>query len=148
VRCNAKISVIIPVLNEESAIGKVLSAVPGWVDEVIVVDNGSTDKTVEIAKSSGAHVVHEPTRGYGSACLAGIASLEAPDIVVFLDGDFSDYPNEMDRLVDPIISKQADMIIGSRVLGNRETGALHSPGSLRKLALLPAHAVALGSYVY
>jgi glycosyltransferase involved in cell wall biosynthesis len=123
-RRNTKISVIIPALNEESAIAKVLSAVPGWVDEVIVVDNGSTDRTVEIARRGGARVMLEARRGYGSACLTGLASLQDTDIVVFLDGDFSDYPNEMDRLVDPIISDQADMVIGSRVLGNRERGAL------------------------
>ncbi len=123
-RNNTRISVIIPALNEERAIAKVLSAVPGWVDEVIVVDNGSTDRTVEIARGSGARVLLETRRGYGAACLTGIASLDETDIVVFLDGDFSDYPNEMDRLVDPIISEQADMVIGSRVLGNRERGAL------------------------
>jgi glycosyltransferase involved in cell wall biosynthesis len=120
----AKVSVIIPAFNEEKAIGNVISAIPGWVDETIVVDNGSTDGTAAIAASSGARVISETRRGYGSACLSGIASLEETDIIVFLDGDFSDYPEEMDRLVDPIVSGQADMVIGSRVLGTSESGAL------------------------
>ena len=104
--------------------GKVVSAIPGWVDTVIVVDNGSTDRTADVARSRGARVVSEPRRGYGSACLAGIAALDGPDIVVFLDGDFSDHPEEMPRLVDPIIDGEADMVIGSRVRGDRQAGAL------------------------
>ena len=123
-RGNSKIAVIIPVLNEEQAIGKVVSAIPDWIDSLIVVDNGSTDRTVEVARSSGARVLFEPRRGYGSACLAGIGSLKDSDIIVFLDGDFSDKPDEMDRLVDPIIKGRADMVIGSRMLGAREPGAL------------------------
>jgi glycosyltransferase involved in cell wall biosynthesis len=121
----AVIRVIIPALNEEKAIVHVLRAIPEWVAEVIVVDNGSTDGTAGAARSLGATVVAEPTRGYGAACLRGMAAL-APDtgIVVFLDGDYSDFPEEMDRLTDPIRENAADMVIGSRVLGRREKGAL------------------------
>jgi glycosyltransferase involved in cell wall biosynthesis len=121
---NTRVSVIIPVLNEEQSIGKVISAIPAWVDDIIVVDNGSTDRTAEVAHDHGARVVPEPRRGYGSACLAGIAALRDTDVVVFLDGDFSDYPEEMGLLVDPITSGKAEMVIGSRVLGRRERGAL------------------------
>ncbi len=123
-RHGSKISVIIPVLNEERSIGQVLAAIPEWADDVIVADNGSADRTVEVAQAAGARVVHEPRRGYGSACLAGIAALDEPDVVVFLDGDFSDYPEEMDRLVDPIANDEADLVIGSRTRGTRERGAL------------------------
>jgi len=123
-RGNAKVSVIIPAFNEEKAISEVIAAIPDWVDEILVVDNGSTDKTAKKARAMGARVVSEPRRGYGSACLKGIDALENPDIVVFLDGDFSDYPDEMNRLVDPIIDGQAEMVIGSRVLGRHEKGAL------------------------
>ena len=124
-RDSATIAVIIPALNEEQAIGKVLEAIPGWVDRVIVADNGSSDHTIDVARSNGANVVHEPRRGYGSACLKAMASLETePDIVVFLDGDFSDHPEEMNTLVDPIIRGEADLVIGSRVRGRHEPGAL------------------------
>ncbi|RMG30518.1 MAG: glycosyltransferase family 2 protein [Methanobacteriota archaeon] len=123
-RQNHRISVIIPVLNEEDSIGKVLSEIPEYVDEVLVVDNGSRDRTVEIAAELGARVLNEPRRGYGAACLTGIAHLNAPDIVVFLDGDYSDYPQEMDLLVDPIIQGEAEMVIGSRIAGEASEGAL------------------------
>ncbi len=123
-RDTQRIAVIIPAFNEESAIGKVISAIPAWVDDIIVVDNGSTDRTAEVARDSGARVVAEPRRGYGSACLAGIAALSSPAIVVFLDGDYSDYPEEMALLVDPIAHDEADVVIGSRTIGQRERGAL------------------------
>ena len=123
-RAETTVAVIIPALNEEKAIGKVVAGIPSWVDDVIVVDNGSHDQTITVAEASGARVFLEPHRGYGSACLTGIRALTETDIVVFLDGDFSDYPQEMDRLVDPIIAGQADMVIGSRVKGTREPGAL------------------------
>ena len=123
-RAENRVAVIIPALNEEKAIGRVLSCVPPWVDDLIVVDNGSHDETMAVAADCGAHVLREPHRGYGSACLTGISALIQTDIVVFLDGDFSDYPAEMDRLVDPIITGRADMVIGSRVKGTRESGAL------------------------
>jgi uncharacterized protein len=119
-----RIAVIIPALNEAQSIGKVISALPEWVDEIVVADNGSTDGTAEIAAHRGARVVLEPRRGYGSACLAAMAVVKNPDIVVFLDGDFSDYPEETGALVDPILSGQADMVIGSRTRGTREPGAL------------------------
>ncbi len=123
-RNNARVSVIIPALDEALSIAKVLKAIPDWVDEVIVADNGSKDGTAAIAEENGARVVHEPRRGYGSACLTGIEALDRPDIVVFLDGDFSDRPEQMASLVDPILRDEADMVIGSRVLGNAEPGAL------------------------
>ncbi|MGA8832530.1 MAG: TIGR04283 family arsenosugar biosynthesis glycosyltransferase [Desulfomonilaceae bacterium] len=123
-RNGISIAVIIPALNEEKSIGRVLTAIPKWIDEIIVVDNGSTDNTPTIAAKHGARVVFEPQRGYGSACLKGIASLGEPDIVVFMDADFSDHPEEAHLLVDPIVAGIADMVIGSRVLGNREDGAL------------------------
>ena len=119
-----EIAVIIPALNEEQSIGKVLDAIPTWVDDVLVVDNGSTDRTQEVARRHGARVLREPRRGYGAACLKAMAALRAPEVVVFLDGDYSDYPEQMDRVVDPIVQGRADMVLGSRVLGTREPGAL------------------------
>jgi glycosyltransferase involved in cell wall biosynthesis len=121
---NFKISVIIPAMNEAQSIRKVISDIPAWVDEIVVVDNGSTDTTAEVAEKHGAKVLYEPERGYGIACLTGIASLDHPGIVVFLDGDYSDYPEEMGMLVAPIIQNRADMVIGSRALGEKEKGAL------------------------
>ena len=118
------IAVIIPALNEEQAIGNVLREIPAGVQQIIVVDNGSSDGTAQVARSMGALVVEEPRRGYGQACLAGIAQLADPDIVVFLDGDYSDYPEELTDLVEPIRSAEADVVIGSRTLGKRERGAL------------------------
>lgn len=123
-RSNSKISVIIPAFNEANSIAKVIQAIPSWVDEIIVVDNGSTDGTGSIAQDCGARVIHETKRGYGTACLTGIAAIQTTDVVVFLDGDFSDYPEDMHLLVDPILAGQAEMVIGSRILGNPEPGAL------------------------
>ena len=123
-RAGKRISVIIPALDEERAIGLVVAAIPPWVDEVIVADNGSEDRTAEVAGSAGACVISEPRRGYGAACLAGIAALRNPDVVVFLDGDNSDVPGEMGLLVDPIVRGDADLVVGSRALGRRERGAL------------------------
>lgn len=119
------ISVIIPVFNEQDAIEKVIGDIPGDLPaEIIVVDNGSTDQTAKLAAAMGARIVRENRRGYGSACLAGIAATNNPDIVVFLDGDYSDHPNEMSDLIVPILENRADLVIGSRVLGNSEPGAL------------------------
>ena len=110
-----KISVIIPVLNEEGAIANVINDVPkSLVEEIIVVDNGCTDRTVEIAKTLGVRIVTEPRKGYGRACLAGIAASQEPDVVVFLDGDYSDDPTEMFSLVQPIQDGQAEFVIGAR----------------------------------
>ena len=122
---SGKVVVIIPVLNEEDAILCVLNDIPDLAQEVIVVDNGSEDDTAARAAAAGARVVHEPRRGYGQACLAGIAALpQDTEIVVFLDGDYSDHPAEMGRLVEPLRTGAADLVIGSRVLGEREPGAL------------------------
>ncbi len=116
---------LIPALNEEQAIAQVLAAIPtGLVREVVVVDNGSTDRTAEVARHGGARVISEPRRGYGQACLSGIAALGPAEIVVFLDGDYSDFPEDMPALLDPILRGEADLVIGSRVLGQREAGAL------------------------
>jgi glycosyltransferase involved in cell wall biosynthesis len=123
--------VIIPAFNEAGAIGKVVRAVPrGLVSEIIVCDNKSTDATAQCAREAGATVVYAPEPGYGSACLCGIAYLKSrgpsdqPDIVVFLDGDYSDYPEEMLQLTAPIIEGSADLVIGSRALGKALKGAL------------------------
>jgi glycosyltransferase involved in cell wall biosynthesis len=126
-----RISVIIPAYNEEKSIAHVIKAIPaGLVHEVIVVNNNSTDNTPAVAQVAGAIVLHEPQPGYGNACLKGMAYLaakpaaEQPQIVVFLDGDFSDYPEDMPQVVSPIVADTADLVIGSRVLGQREAGAL------------------------
>ena len=121
------IDVIIPAFNEEASIGKVLADIPGdLVRRVVVVDNGSTDRTAETAAAAGAVVVHEPVRGYGNACLAGLRHIanDAPLIVTFLDGDYSDRPEEMTALVRPLLDGSADLVVGSRVTGEREPGAL------------------------
>ncbi|NNF78193.1 MAG: glycosyltransferase family 2 protein [Rhizobiales bacterium] len=123
-RHNHKVGVVIPALNEAGAIAKVLEAIPDWVDQVVVADNGSEDGTPEIAAAHGATVTHEPEGAYGAACLAGIAALRPCEVVVFVDGDYSDFPAQMDRLVDPIALAQADLVIGSRPLGQCERGAL------------------------
>jgi len=122
----ARISVVIPVFNEESSLPLVLGAMPDGLQEIVVVDNGSTDATARVAARSGATVVTESRRGYGAACLAGLAYLRAraPDIVVFLDGDFSDHPEEIPCLVEPILQDGFDLVIGSRTLGRKEPGAL------------------------
>jgi glycosyltransferase involved in cell wall biosynthesis len=119
--------VIIVALNEEAAITNVIRAAPAnLVDEIIVVDNGSTDRTAEMAAAAGARVVTESLRGYGRAFRAGIRSLSSEcEIVVFLDGDGSDCPEMMDRLVEPIIENESDFVIGSRIRGHREPGSMN-----------------------
>ncbi len=120
-----RVAVIIPAFNEEQSIGRVLEAVPGELEaDVIVVDNGSTDGTAETAAVHGARLVLEPRRGYGAACLAGIAALRAPEVVAFLDADLSDDPALLPILVRPILEGRADFVIGSRMRGEREPGAL------------------------
>ncbi len=119
------LAVIIPALNEEQSIGRVLDAISKHLDaDIIVVDNGSSDRTAEIAESHGARVVREPQRGYGAACLAGIAALGSSEVVAFLDADLSDSPEMLADLVEPIVCGQADLVIGSRMRGRRERGAL------------------------
>lgn len=113
----SKISVIIPAFNEEASIGLVLDGLPeNLLHEVIVVNNASTDRTADVARRHGARVVDEPRSGYGRACLMGMTALDAPDIVVFLDGDYSDYPGELAALVEPILQGEADFVVGSRML--------------------------------
>lgn len=122
---NAAVAVVIPVLNEAEALPRVLSSIPSWVAHVIVADNGSSDGSGDIARHAGAIVVEEPVRGYGGACLKALAALpEDVGIVVFMDGDASDDASEMVQLVDPIRNGEADLVLGSRVMGERERGAL------------------------
>jgi glycosyltransferase involved in cell wall biosynthesis len=122
------IKVIIPAYNEEKAIAKVIAEIPSNVDEIIVVSNNSTDKTEEVAKNAGATVLSEHRKGYGYACLKGmdyISKLEVkPDIIVFLDGDYSDYPNELTKLIEPIVNQNIDFAIGARVANLREKGSM------------------------
>lgn len=126
-----QIKVIIPAYNEAESIGLVVKDVPKTVDEVIVVSNNSTDATEENAANAGATVLQEPRKGYGYACLKGmeyIAQLqEKPEIIVFLDGDYSDYPQELEKLVEPILQRDIDLVIGARVKRWREKGAMTFP---------------------
>lgn len=123
-----KICVIIPAFNEEKAIAHVINEIPKIVSEVIVVSNNSTDNTIEVAKKSGATVLEENRKGYGYACLKGMDylsnQLEKPDIVVFIDGDYSDYPEELTKLIVPILNDTIDFVIGARVKQLREQGAM------------------------
>ena len=119
----AKIKVIIPAFNEENAVGKVVAAIPkSLVEEIIVVDNNSSDNTRIAAEQAGATVLSQPNQGYGWACLKGLDYIKAdpPEIVVFLDADFSDYPEEMPQVLAPILRGEAEMVIGSRALGTKE----------------------------
>jgi glycosyltransferase involved in cell wall biosynthesis len=122
------IKVIIPAYNEEDAIAKVLAEIPNSVSEIIVVDNNSTDTTSATAKKAGATVLFENKKGYGFACLRGlehVANQEIkPDIVVFLDGDYSDYPEELTKIIAPILNNEADFVLGARVKDFRETGSM------------------------
>jgi glycosyltransferase involved in cell wall biosynthesis len=122
-----RIAVLIPALNEEAALPSVLADLPkNAIEEIVVIDNGSSDRTAEVARSGGATVICEPCRGYGSACLAGIEYLrpKSPDIVVFLDADYSDHPDELSTVVRPVGTEGYDFVIGSRIKGETEPGAL------------------------
>ena len=126
-RTEKKINVVIPAFNEELSIGKVVDAIPkDWIETVIVVNNNSTDKTQEVAALAGATVLLEKRKGYGYACLTGIeeAKKNKADIIVFLDGDFSDYPEEIPQVIEPILEQGMDMVIGSRATGKREKGSM------------------------
>ncbi|MFV8351828.1 glycosyltransferase family 2 protein [Flavobacterium sp. XS2P14] len=122
------IKVIIPAYNEEKAIANVINEIPNYVSEIIVISNKSTDNTIAVAQNAGATVLSENNKGYGYACLKGldyIAQQEVkPTIVVFLDGDYSDYPEELTKLIDPILTNTVDFVIGSRVPELRETGSM------------------------
>lgn len=125
------IDVLIPAWNEEKTLPLVLADIPReWVRQVIVCDNGSTDRTAEVAKAAGAIVVRQPERGYGNACLAGIRYLKAlptseqPEILVFLDGDYADYPEELPKVAAPVLNDGKDLAIGSRLLGGAQAGAM------------------------
>ena len=125
----AVIDVIIPAFNEEGSIRLVLDdIVKNLVREVVVVNNNSTDKTGENAKAAGATVLDEPRQGYGWACLKGMEyfskKAKKPDIIIFMDGDYSDHPEEMEKLIRPIIDEHVDLVIGSRALGKKEKGSM------------------------
>ncbi|MEJ2727469.1 MAG: glycosyltransferase family 2 protein [Deltaproteobacteria bacterium] len=126
-----KITVVIPAFNEEQAIAEVVRAVPAdRVHEVIVVDNGSTDDTASQASSAGARVIFEPRPGYGFACLTGAKAAAGADMIVFLDGDHSDDPGQLQAIVGPLIDGHADLVIGSRIGGTLEKGAMPLHGRL------------------
>ncbi|MEH6659477.1 glycosyltransferase family 2 protein [Leeuwenhoekiella marinoflava] len=126
-----KIKVIIPAFNEEDSIGLVVADIPNIVDEIIVVNNNSKDQTQLRAKNAGATVLTEDRPGYGYACLKGMSYVasqkEKPDVIVFLDGDYSDYPEQLDDLVAPIINDDIDFVIGARVKELRENGSMTFP---------------------
>lgn len=125
------IDVIIPAYNEEKSIPKVIAEIPDFVRHIVVANNNSTDQTQQVAEAAGAKVVFEPQKGYGKACLTAMDWIKKqeiqPDIVVFLDGDYSDYPEEMSDLVQPILEGKAELVIGSRALGMREKGSMTLP---------------------
>ena len=126
-----KIKVIIPAYNEAESIAKVIKDIPNSVDEIIVVSNNSTDDTEVNAKNAGATVLQESNKGYGYACLKGMTYIAnqsiKPDIVVFLDGDYSDYPEELTKLIAPILNDDVDFVIGARVKQLREAGSMTGP---------------------
>jgi len=128
---NSIIKVIIPAYNEADSIAKVIAEIPNIVDEVIVVSNNSTDDTEKNAQAAGATVLQEERKGYGYACLKGMDYIfnqnSTPDIIVFLDGDYSDYPSELTKIIAPIQQKNIDMVIGARVKKWREAGSMTFP---------------------
>jgi len=125
---STKINVIIPAFNEQDAIANVIEDIPNIVQKIIVINNNSTDNTVKNAKDAGATVLDEAKKGYGYACLKGMDYIskqkEKPDIVVFLDGDYSDYPEQLEEIVQPIIDYNVDFVVGARVKHLRENGAM------------------------
>ena len=127
----ASITVIIPAFNEEASIGKVIAEIPNIVSEIIVVNNNSTDNTSEIAKNAGATLLFQPKAGYGNACLKGMEYISEedikPEIIVFLDGDYSDYPSELTKIVAPILEDDIDFVVGARVKALREAGSMTFP---------------------
>ena len=126
-----KLSVVIPAFNEEQAIGEVIETVPkDRVHDIVVVDNGSTDETAKKAALAGARVVFEPRPGYGSACLAGAKAAADADVLVFLDGDRSDDPRQLNIVAGPVLDNRADLVIGSRIKGVLEKGAMPLHGRL------------------
>jgi len=128
---NTITKVIIPAYNEEKSIAKVIQDLPSTVDEIVVVSNNSSDETVGVAKKAGATVLTEKRRGYGYACLKGISYIKSqsikPDIIVFLDGDYSDYPNELNKLIAPITNEDFDFVLGARSKKLREKGSMTIP---------------------
>jgi len=125
------VKVIIPAFNEAESIPYVIREIPEFVDEVIVVSNNSTDDTEQKARNAGATVLLEPQKGYGYACLKGMDYIskldQKPDIIVFLDGDYSDYPEEMHKILEPILQEDKDFVVGARVAGWREDGSMTFP---------------------
>jgi glycosyltransferase involved in cell wall biosynthesis len=122
------IKVIIPAFNEEKSIAKVIAEIPDLIEEIVVVNNNSTDQTVQVSTKAGATVITEKSKGYGYACLKGIDYLsqedKTPEILVFLDGDFSDFPQELTKVIQPILDDKADFVVGARVKELRESGSL------------------------
>jgi glycosyltransferase involved in cell wall biosynthesis len=125
------VDVIIPAFNEEKSIAQVIGDIPALVRHVVVANNNSTDRTAEVATAAGAQVVFEPQKGYGKACLTAMDWIKQqevqPDVLVFLDGDYSDYPQELELLIAPILEGRTDLVIGSRSLGQREAGSMTVP---------------------
>jgi glycosyltransferase involved in cell wall biosynthesis len=126
------VDVIIPAYNEEKSIARVIGDIDkNLVREVVVVDNNSKDQTARVAQAAGATVLREMKQGYGAACLKGIEYIKSkpspPDVIVFLDADYSDHPEEMKQLIEPITSDDVDLVIGSRALGNRDRGSMTLP---------------------
>lgn len=128
---NLTIDVLIPAFNEENSVGKVIKEIPTFVRNIVVVNNNSNDATKLVAEDAGAIVLDEPQKGYGKACLTGMEYIKnlkiQPDILVFLDADYSDYPEQMSEVIRPIIKNGYDMVIGSRALGKREKGSMTFP---------------------
>jgi glycosyltransferase involved in cell wall biosynthesis len=127
-----EIGVIIPAFNEENAVGKVVQELPrNWIQEIVVVDNNSSDHTQTRAREAGATVLTESFQGYGASCLKGIDHFKnldrPPEVIVFIDADYSDFPEQLPQLVTPIMENRADLVIGSRALGQREKGAMTIP---------------------